>query len=188
MKNVLQRTVLQLTASYEPDGVIGVRRSLSLLRRGAAKIVVPEHGEFIHTEKGKHQVPSVVALVRYVDVRGKRNRSKKRRNHIFARDKHRCQYCAVKFTAFDLTLDHIIPQSRGGSDDQENLAASCKPCNQRKGNRTPDEARMPLLATPSALRYGLDRAMMAHYAETRPEWKDYLYLGNGEFPREMRYS
>src|ERR687884_10993 len=73
-------------------------------------------------------------------------------------------------SAFELTLDHIIPRSRGGTSDPENLCAACIACNQRKGNRTPDEARMPLLATPSALRYGLDRAVLNHYALSRPEW------------------
>jgi len=95
--------------------------------------------------------------------------------HIFMRDRYRCQYCGVKFPAFELTLDHITPRSRDGYDEQDNLATACKPCNQRKGARSPEEARMPLIATPSALRYGLDRAMLDHYAESRPEWAPFLF-------------
>src|SRR5438132_4466111 len=123
-----------------------------------------------------HEVPSVVRLVHYIDLRKRRRESGKQRFRIFVRDKFRCQYCAHRFQPAELTLDHIIPRSQGGSDDPENLAAACIPCNQRKGNRTPDVARMPLLATPSALRYGLDRAMLAHYAEARPDWLAYLCL------------
>jgi 5-methylcytosine-specific restriction endonuclease McrA len=96
------------------------------------------------------------------------------------RDKMRCQYCGSRGNAFDLTLDHIVPRSRGGSSTPENLCAACMACNQRKGDRTPDEARMPLLATPSALRYGLERAVLNHYSLTRPEWRPFLFLDEEE--------
>jgi 5-methylcytosine-specific restriction endonuclease McrA len=75
-----------------------------------------------------------------------------------------------------LTLDHILPRSRGGRSVPENLCTACKLCNQRKGDRTPEEARMPLLANPAALRYGLDKAAMYAAAESRPEWRKYLFL------------
>jgi hypothetical protein len=92
------------------------------------------------------------------------------------RDRHRCQYCGVKGSPFDLTIDHIVPRSRGGRTLPENLCTACFDCNQRKGDRTPEEARMPLLANPAALTYGIERAALCHAAESRPEWRKYLFL------------
>lgn len=67
---------------------------------------------------------------------------------LFARDRFRCLYCGQRFASKDLTRDHVTPASRGGRDVYRNLATSCRACNARKDNRTPEEARMPLLALP----------------------------------------
>lgn len=67
---------------------------------------------------------------------------------LFRRDAHLCMYCGETFPAEALTRDHIQPRSRGGSELWTNLVSACKRCNQRKGNRTPEEANMPLLAVP----------------------------------------
>ena len=174
--SILRRKVLLLNASYQPEGVIDVVRAFLLVWKGSAQTVEVDSELVLRSQHTTHAVPSVIRLVHYVDVRKRRRESGKQRFRIFVRDGFRCQYCSKKFAPALLTLDHIMPRSRGGSDEPENLAASCIPCNQRKGNRTPDEARMPLLATPSALRYGLDRAMLSHYAETRTEWRPYLFL------------
>lgn len=176
MSSVLSRKVLLISASYEPDGIIDMVRAVTLVHKGRAKTVEVDHSRVLRTSTTTFEVPSVICLVRYYDVRRRRRESGKQRFRIFVRDNFRCQYCSKKFGAADLTLDHIQPRSKGGSDESENLATSCKPCNQRKGNRNPDEARMPLLATPSALRYGLDRALLKHMAESRPEWEPYLFL------------
>jgi 5-methylcytosine-specific restriction endonuclease McrA len=174
--SVLTEKVLLLNASYQPEGVIDVVRAFLLVWKGSAQTVEIDPHRVLRSQHSTHEVPSVIRLVHYVDVRKRRRESGKQRFRIFVRDGFRCQYCAKRLVPAQLTLDHIMPRSRGGTDDPENLAASCIPCNQRKGNRTPDEARMPLLATPSALRYGLDRAMLSHYAQTRTEWRPYLCL------------
>ena len=67
---------------------------------------------------------------------------------LFRRDDHTCLYCGSKFTRADLTRDHVLPTSRGGTDRWENVVAACRRCNWQKDNRTPEEARMPLLAVP----------------------------------------
>jgi len=173
---VLSRRVLLLNASFEALGTVNVPRAVRLVWKGAAEVIEKDGARVLRSQHFTFEVPSVVRLVSYVDVRKRRNASGKQRLRILARDKMRCQYCGVKGTQFELTLDHILPRSRGGRDEAENLCAACKPCNQRKGMRTPDEARMPLLATPSALRYGLDKAMLRHHAASRPEWRPYLFL------------
>ena len=173
---ILNRKVLLLNASYEALGVVEAPRAVRLVWKGAAQPVEYVGGGVLRSQHFVFVVPSVIRLVEYIDVRRRRAQSGKQRVRILARDKLRCQYCGVRSTIFELTLDHIVPRSRGGRSEPENLCAACKPCNQRKGDRTPDEPRMPLLASPSALRYGLDKAMLRHYAAQRPEWRPYLFL------------
>jgi 5-methylcytosine-specific restriction endonuclease McrA len=172
----LKRKVLLLNASYEALGVVEAPRAVRLVWKGAAQPVEYTGGGVLRSQHYVFVVPSIVRLVEYIDLRRRRANSGKQRIRILARDKMRCQYCGTRGTPFELTLDHIVPRARGGHSEPENLCAACKPCNQRKGNRTPDEARMPLLASPSALRYGLDKAMLRHYANERPEWRPYLFL------------
>ena len=175
----MNRKVLLLNASYEPLGLIGIARAARLVWTRAAEVVELDGDRVLRSPSFRFPAPSVVRLVQYIDVRGRR-RSVTRRSAILARDRYRCQYCGVRGTAFDLTLDHIVPRSRGGKSVPENLCAACMACNQRKGDRTPDEARMPLLANPSALSYGIERTAMQHAAQSRPEWRKYLFLGGAD--------
>ncbi|MCA1634148.1 MAG: HNH endonuclease [Acidobacteria bacterium] len=173
---LLSRRVLLLNASYEALGTVEVARAVCLVWKRTAEVVVPDGERVLRSQHYTFEVPSVIRLLAYIDVRRRRNNSGKQRLRILMRDRMRCQYCGAHGNAFELTLDHITPRSRGGSSTPENLCAACMACNQRKGDRTPEEARMPLLATPSALRYGLDRAVLNHYALMRPEWRPFLFL------------
>ncbi|HZS03855.1 MAG TPA: HNH endonuclease [Blastocatellia bacterium] len=175
-QRIISRRVLLLNASYEPLNLVSAPKALALVWRKAAEIIERDEGRVLRTARFEFDVPAVVRLVRYVDTRTRRQNRMVSRLRILIRDKHRCQYCGRRGTQFDLTLDHIIPRSRGGQSVPENLCASCKECNQRKGDRTPDEARMPLLSNPSALYYGLERAVMIQAADSRPEWRKYLCL------------
>ncbi len=173
---VLSRRVLLLNASYEALGTVDVPRAVRLVWKRTAETVVRDGERVLRSQHFAFEVPSVIRLLQYIDVRKRRHNSGKQRLRILMRDKMRCQYCGVRGHVFELTLDHIVPRSRGGSSEPDNLCAACIACNQRKGDRTPDEARMPLLASPSALRYGLDRAVLDHYALSRPEWLPFLFI------------
>jgi 5-methylcytosine-specific restriction endonuclease McrA len=127
----------------------------------------------LRSQRASYPCPSVIRLVTYVDLR-KRRGAGNIRTKILMRDGYRCQYCSARGTAAELTIDHILPRSRGGRTTPENLAASCRACNNRKGDRTPAEARMPLRANPAALMYDLDHAAIRHAAEARPEWRKYV--------------
>lgn len=81
-------------------------------------------------------------------VRGGRERVPLSRAMVFARDRHVCAYCGGKFAASALELEHVTPSSRGGTSEWRNVVAACRACNQRKGNRTPEAAGMPLLFVP----------------------------------------
>ena len=173
---LMTRKILLLNASYEPLGIIGVARAVRLVWKGAAEVVELDGTRVLRSPSFTFPAPSVIRLIAYIDVRGRQGRAMSKRTSILARDRFRCQYCGVKGNQFELTLDHILPRSRGGRTEADNLCAACKSCNQRKGDRTPDEARMPLLANPAALRYGLERSAMYHAAESRPEWRKYLFI------------
>jgi len=175
-KNILQKRVLQCSADYRPDKIITVREAFELVFKGAAHVVEEVEGIKLHSVFEEFETPSVIRLFNYVDVRKKRRESGKQRYRIFQRDAFKCQYCEKRFSPQELTLDHIVPKSRGGSDEPENLVAACVDCNQEKDDRTPEEAKMHLRATPSMLKYGLDKAALRHYSQERPDWEPYLCI------------
>ncbi|MGE0885792.1 MAG: HNH endonuclease [Blastocatellales bacterium] len=176
---VLHRKVLLLNASYEPLSLVTAPKALALVFRHVAEVLEIDKGFVLRSPRFVFDVPSVIRLTQYIDVRSRQNRVTNR-HRILARDHYRCQYCGKRGTAFDLTLDHILPRSRGGRTVAENLVAACQTCNNRKSDRTPEEARMPLLTNPAALYYGLERAELRQAAQLRPEWKKYLFLEDVE--------
>jgi 5-methylcytosine-specific restriction endonuclease McrA len=172
----LNGRVLLLNFSYEPLGTVGVARAMCLVIRNAVFVEEYEEGRVLRSPRAEFFVPSVIRLRRYVRVRRRRQSAGMRRLRILVRDRFQCQYCGRAMAAHELTLDHITPRSQAGRSTPENLVAACKPCNTRKGSRTPEEARMPLLTKQKALRVGLDTVMLCHYAESRPEWRKYLFV------------
>jgi len=170
------RRVLLLNASYEALRTISTPRAVRLVLKGAVDVVEVDGDRVLRTSSMAYAAPSVVRLRSYVDDHGYRRRSACQRRRIIARDGHRCGYCNKKGTDFELTVDHIVPESRGGQYVPENLVAACFSCNQRKGSRTPDEARMPLLRNPSAMSYGIDMQILRHEGRGRPEWHVYLFI------------
>lgn len=171
----LSRKVLLLNATYEPLSLVTAPKAVTLIWRRVAETLEVDPGNVLRSPSYVFEVPSVIRLTQYIDVRARQNRVTNR-HRILARDHYRCQYCGRRGTAFDLTLDHIMPKSRGGRTVAENLVASCRECNNRKSDRTPEEARMPLLTNPCALYYGLERAEFRRAAAFRPEWRKYLFL------------
>jgi 5-methylcytosine-specific restriction endonuclease McrA len=131
--------VLVLNASYEPINVCTVRRATVLLLKSRAELL--ERGEgAIHSERLAIDRPCVIRLQRYVRIPRDVHRRKITRKAVLARDAYTCQYCGREATS--LTVDHVIPRSRGGESVWENIVASCAPCNRKKGNRLPREASM----------------------------------------------
>jgi 5-methylcytosine-specific restriction endonuclease McrA len=128
-----------LNASYEPINVCTVRRAAVLLLKNRAEIL--EKGDWpLHAESITLSRPVVIRLLAYVRIPRDAHRRKITRRAVFARDRWTCQYCGHE--RGNLTVDHVIPRSRGGRSVWENIVASCAPCNRRKGNRLPQEIRM----------------------------------------------
>jgi len=151
----LNKSILVLNASYEPLNVCSGRRAFVLVLKNKAQVLSRQ----------------VIRLLNYVRLPMSRiNAKKPSRNLILKRDNFTCQYCG---TDRDLTIDHILPQSRGGKDTWENLVACCYVCNNTKDNRTPEEWGSPLRGKPHA---PFSRFLLTLNANLVSEWREYLYV------------
>ena len=184
--SVLSRHALVLNRSWFVITSTSVRHALTLLFKGTARVVCTESFELfefeswlerpltpgvprIPTVRRAISAPEVIVLTRYDGV-PKRSHGFSRRG-LLQRDRFTCQYCRAHLGRADLTIDHVLPSSRGGETTWENCVLACASCNCKKGNRTPDEAGMPLRRAPR-------RPSPAHHvaaiAEGRSAWKPFL--------------
>jgi 5-methylcytosine-specific restriction endonuclease McrA len=131
--------VLVLNATYEPINVCTVRRATVLVLKSKAEVLERGKG-MLRSERMSLERPVVIRLITYVKVPRDVHRRKITRKAVLARDSWTCQYCGQHKPG--LTVDHVIPRSRGGESVWENIVAACASCNRRKGNRTPREASM----------------------------------------------
>jgi 5-methylcytosine-specific restriction endonuclease McrA len=170
----LDSSVLVLNKLYMALRVINARRAFCLLAKNLAEVVVLEDGyyqgfdfaawleasrsgarrtadadevDFVRAVRHDVEVPRVIRLLGYDRV--PRQKVRFSRRNVFARDGHRCQYCGKSFATSELSLDHVVPRSKGGPTSWENMVAACLKCNVRKGGRTPHEAGMRLLGEPT---------------------------------------
>ena len=168
---VLNNSVLVLNRHYLAIRVVTARRAFILLYRDVAEVIDIEDGQFSNydfetwrelsqlrmEEKRRHddwvravnleiQLPRIVRLIRF--DRQHVSTVRLNRRNLLARDGHCCQYCGQSLPAHQLSLDHVMPRSRGGQTTWENIVASCVKCNTKKGCRTPQEARMRLMKKP----------------------------------------
>lgn len=133
-----------LNATYEPINVCTVRRAVVLLLKDKAELI--ERGEWqLRSASATLDRPVVIRLVSYVRVPRDPHRRKITRRAVFARDDWTCQYCGARA---NLTVDHVVPRSKGGPSSWDNIVASCAPCNRRKGDSLLRQAGMRLLRQP----------------------------------------
>ncbi len=147
---VIHARCLALNASFEPLTLVPVRRALRLVIDGKAEIVEADEGRFFRSERVTVPRPAVIRLVRFVHV-PRRFRRQVTNTFLFARDEYQCQFCGRRVdqlrTREYLTRDHLIPLSRGGSNDWTNVLTACSTCNTRKGNKLLEECGLrPLKA------------------------------------------
>jgi 5-methylcytosine-specific restriction endonuclease McrA len=163
--------VLVLNATYEPMNVVSVRRAVLLLLKEKAQLVEAAEAQ-LRSEQMVLPVPLVIRLVYYVRIPQRFSLPLSRRT-IMARDHYTCQYCGTQPGKAYLTVDHVLPRSRGGDTVWENVVTACGTCNRHKGNRTPQEASMELLQPPGRPRY-LAITLLA--GASAPEvWGKYMY-------------
>jgi 5-methylcytosine-specific restriction endonuclease McrA len=168
----LDSSVLVLNKLYMAIRIVSARRAFCLLAKDLAEVVDVDEGyyrsfdfaswleasrtgsrprhtetDYVRSVRFEVEVPRVIRLLGY--DRLPRQRVRFNRRNLFARDGHRCQYCGGNFSNSELSLDHVLPRSRGGVASWENIVCACLKCNVRKGGRTPQEAGMRLIREPS---------------------------------------
>lgn len=196
---ILDAKVLVLNKFFMALHIINARRAFSLLFKRSAEVISIDDGKFnsynfetwkdvslyksrlsqhgmdgnqwVKTFSFKIEVPKIIRLLVY-DKLPPRAIKFNRRN-IFARDENRCQYCGQKFPTSELSLDHIIPRSRGGKSEWTNVVCACTNCNKRKGGRMPQEAGLKLIHKPLKPKY--DPVVYLNLSTERyRSWKQFL--------------
>ncbi len=165
----MQSAVLVLNQDYQPLSVCSVQRSVKLLFLEKAEMLHDDPDRVIRSVNDEFAYPSVIRLRHYIHL--PYQRIVLTRRNLMKRDRYTCQYCSKKT---DLTIDHVLPRSRGGKDSWENLVTACNKCNVQKGNRTPDEAKMPLRVKPyRPIHITFFQNIMGGVQD---HWKPYLYM------------
>lgn len=170
---ILNSSVLVLNKFYTALRVISARRAFIFLVKDSAEVIHKNNDRFenyrfnhwieesrnngreltdyIHTPSLQIMVPRVIRLLEYGKM--PRRELKFNRKNILIRDNYQCQYCGKKYTLGSMTIDHIIPRSRGGTTEWTNVVTCCSKCNTKKGGRLPKEAGMTLIAQPQSPKF-----------------------------------
>ncbi len=173
------RVLLLNGSTWEPLSIITVPRAINLVLAGKA-IVVEQSGKFLRGVRQQFPIPSVIALRTFINV--PRRRANWSRKGVLVRDGFTCIYCGAKpgtiqrgkvLTKGDLTVDHILPRSRGGKDHWTNTACACYNCNHRKGSRLPNEAGMKLRWEPKTPRTSY---LVIAIGSGPDAWKHYIEI------------
>ena len=155
LDSLAREQILVLNASYEPINITSWKRAFVLLLKEKATVV-------------SHKV---IRLTNFIKIPfNKMLRSKPSRNAIYQRDGHKCQYCGATRR---LTIDHVIPKSKGGSDDWDNLVVACSRCNTKKGDTMLEQSGLKLVKKPSRPRTHLDLTISQSKNE---DWKEYCFI------------
>lgn len=158
--------VLVLNNDFTPVSVTNLVRGFNLVFKGKAEVVEHDEANPIITDSKTYKRPSVIRLLKYVVLPFKKLNPT--RENIFRRDGMKCLYCeSVK----NLTLDHVLPRSRGGQNTWENLATCCAKCNNKKDNKTPEEAGMKLRCVPFKPGYGY---FIRNMSNVYDQWTTYI--------------
>ena len=142
----METETLVLNATFEPIARISWQRAITLLFLGKVEVVEEYEDKTIRSVSFEIKMPAVVRFLRMLARRKPVIRFS--RENVYSRDHGQCQYCSRKITRAEATYDHVLPRSQGGRTHWENIVIACVPCNQHKGGRTPEQARMKMLSVP----------------------------------------
>ncbi|HAK59658.1 MAG TPA: HNH endonuclease [Nitrospiraceae bacterium] len=169
----MERTLL-LNATFEPLKIISWRRAITLLTQGKVE-VIDSYDREIRGISISFRLPSILRLLKVVKIRRAGREVRFSRANIYQRDRYRCQYCGKKHHSEDLTFDHVIPLVQGGDTTWENIVTACLTCNNKKGGRTPREARMRLIRSPGKPKWMPIVTITLGMTSAPLSWRDYLY-------------
>jgi 5-methylcytosine-specific restriction endonuclease McrA len=165
-------SVLVLNSQYLPIQTTSIKKAIKLIYRGVA-VAEKYTDKMWHSISTEIILPSVIRLINFHKIPVKTYKLSKK--NILIRDRYTCQYCKQTVSDRSLTIDHIIPKSRGGSSRWENLVTACKRCNSIKADRTPEEAGMLLLSKPSKIGIHTHTTILRNRGEIYPDWSEFLY-------------
>ena len=167
--------VLVLDQGYEPVKIVDWTRAMTLVLSGKAEFVDEADIYSIRSSSATFYLTSIIRVLAQIAHR-KRKGIPFTQHNIFMRDRWTCQYCGTVKKANQLNWDHVFPKSRGGKSTWENIVSACYPCNQKKADRTPEEARMKLLKKPSKppQTTAFTIRMKGQVANVPESWKTYL--------------
>ncbi len=184
---VLDEPTLVLNRSWLPINTITVRQALVMVVKGSASVIEPETYQLHDFESWRShaptngdarvhgvgyaiRLPEIVVLARY--DRSPRQQVPFTRKNLYRRDEHRCQYCGTRKPLNELSIDHVVPRSRGGGSSWENCVLACLPCNVRKGDRRPSDVGMRLLRAPR--RPNWSPCLGIHEGKRKPSWRKFV--------------
>ena len=167
---------LVLNYSYEPLQFCSARHAIVMVLSGRAEEI--ESDDYIvHSPNASFSLPAVIRTLKMV----RKNRNNKvafSKKNILKRDNYTCQYCST--TSQTLTIDHIIPKSRGGKTTWNNVVVACKPCNLKKSDKTPEEIGFYLAKKPAKPDFYL------YSLSVPPAPKSHLECWNKYLPKKLR--
>lgn len=165
---------LVLSQSYMPVARVSWQRALTLVFAGKVEVVEEYEDWTVRSVTLELKVPSIVRFVR--KIFGIKPKVRFSRENVYARDKGRCQYCQKAVSRAEATFDHVVPRAQGGHTRWENIVIACTPCNQKKGGRTPEQAKMALAVLPARPKRLPDILRLTFSAQkSMPEsWKYWL--------------
>jgi 5-methylcytosine-specific restriction endonuclease McrA len=165
----MNMAVLLLDSTYEPLKVISWMRAMTLVITGDAE-VVEESDQLIRSASSEWKLPSVIRQLSKFRRKGKVQFS---RINIYMRDAWVCQYCREKKQTKELTFDHVLPRAQGGKTNWTNIVTACRPCNSRKEDKTPEQARMRLMRQPEVPAW-LPAQMVLKMKKIPKQWETYI--------------
>jgi len=188
----MKKDVLVLNKCYIPLHIVSWKRAIILLVQDKCRVTdddyiqytydlwvdktktfeESEEWHFVHSVNKRIALPHVIVLTGYDKL--PKNQVKYSRESLFHRDNHKCAYCGEVFKRNMLTIDHINPKSFGGDKSWKNTITACRPCNEMKSNRTPEEAHMPLLYQPKEPTWFGQIKSMAEKVTIKKQWLPYL--------------
>ncbi len=163
----MQGKVLVLNQDYSPITVCSAYRAFLLVYLNKAEMIDQSENRYLRTVSKSYPLPAVIRINRYINIpyRG----VVLTRYNIFKRDKHQCQYCG---TSKNLTIDHVIPKSKGGKSTWTNLATACQKCNAKKGDYSLEEVGLKLMNQPMKPSYVM--FLRESNGRVQNEWLPYL--------------
>lgn len=165
---------LVLNASWEPVSRVSWEDAIIYVLEGLAEVVEEYEDHLVRSMSLSFKMPSVVRFI--TEIGGRKRKVKFNRSNVYQRDGGRCQYCSQKVPMRDFTYDHVTPRAQGGLTTWENIVVACVPCNQKKGGRTPHQAKMTLRKNPRKPDKGFTHfvACMTYEKGMPITWKRFL--------------